>query len=375
MEYRIISFYKYVLLENPEQLKEQLRGYCEKNHILGRILLGKEGLNGAVSGKKELVELFKKFLQQNPLFADLTFREQDYHQNAYHKLVVRVRDEICAFGAPVDVAKSKGKHLSPQELEAWYARQEDFIIVDARNDYEFEVGRFRNAIKLPIHNFREFPEQAAKVLEPVKDKKIVIYCTGGIRCEKASAYLKEQGFPQVYQVEGGIINYVHQFPNANWEGGLFVFDDRIVSDIGSPITFCTLCEKDCERYINCHNLDCDKLFISCEKCQQKMNKTCSEECQNAPRQRKIKKQDQNQKVIGIVENYYPKAKVALIKTTDEINIYSKISFSGKTTKNRKLEVSEMRDYHGEEIPFAAANQYITIPVEEKVRKNDKVMLA
>jgi UPF0176 protein len=375
MDYAIISFYRYVLLENPEKLKVQLREYCENNHILGRILLGKEGLNGAVSGKKEPIELFKQFLKSNPLFADFTFREQEYHENAYHKLVIRVRNEICAFGAEVNVAKNIGKRLQPQELKNWYENKEDFVIVDARNDYEFDVGRFRDAVKLPIHNFREFPEQATKVLQPVKDKKIVLYCTGGIRCEKASAYLKEQGFPQVYQIEGGIINYVSQFPDTHWEGGLFVFDDRIVSDIGSPITSCKICEKDCEQYINCHNLDCDKLFISCEECQQKMNKTCSEECQSSPRQRKIKKQDKDQKVIGIVENYYSKAKVALIKTTDAINIYSKISFAGKTTENIKLEISEMRDYHGEEIPFASADQYITIPVEEKVRKNDKVMLA
>lgn len=374
MQYKVISFYKYANLEDPEQLRDQLREYCQQNRILGRILLGKEGLNGAVCGEKSEIEQFKQFLTGYPPFADLTFHEQDHKENAYHKLVVKVRKEICAFGAEVDVAKNKGKHLAPQQLKEWYEQNEDFVIVDARNDYEFEVGRFRNAIKLPINNFREFPA-AVKQLEAVKEKKIVLYCTGGIRCEKASAYLREQGFPQVYQIEGGIINYVNQLPNTFWEGGLFVFDDRLVSDIGQAITSCTFCEKDCEQYINCHNLDCDRLFIICPGCQKSMNKTCSEECKNAPRQRKIRKNNENKKVIGIVENYYPKSKVALIKTTDAINIYTKISFTGKTTDNIVQEITEMRDYGGEEIPFASAEQYVTIPVEEKVRKNDKVILA
>ncbi|MDP3698002.1 MAG: rhodanese-related sulfurtransferase, partial [Nanoarchaeota archaeon] len=265
--YQVISFYQYANLAHPEQLRDQLKEYCQNNQILGRILVGKEGLNGAVCGEKSEIEQFKQFLTGYPLFADLTFREQEAQENAYHKLVIKVRNEICAFGAEVNVAKSKGKHLQPTELKEWYEKNEDFVIVDARNEYEFEVGRFKNAMKLPINNFREFPQTAVKQLGPIRNKKIVLYCTGGIRCEKASAYLKEQGFPQVYQVEGGIINYVNQFPDANWEGGLFVFDDRLVADLGQAITSCTFCEKDCEQYVNCHNLDCDKLFISCAECQ------------------------------------------------------------------------------------------------------------
>src|SRR3989344_434494 len=191
MQYQVISFYKYVHLEKPEQLRDQLREYCQNNLILGRILIGKEGLNGAVCGEKTEIEQFKQFLTGYSVFAVLTFREQDHTENTYHKLVVKVRNEICAFGAEVNVAKNKGIHLTPQQLKEWYEHNQDFVIVDARNEYEFDVGRFKNAIRLPIRNFRAFPEQAVKQLEPLKDKKIVLYCTGGIRCEKASAYLKE----------------------------------------------------------------------------------------------------------------------------------------------------------------------------------------
>ncbi len=372
--YQVISFYQYATVADPEQLRDQIRIYCKKNNILGRILLGKEGLNGAVCGDLPDIQHFKTFLQENPLFANLTFREQQAEENAYHKLVVKVRQEICAFGAEVNVAKSKGLHLTPQQLQEWYDQDEDFVIVDARNDYEFEVGRFKKALSLSIQNFREFPQAALKQLGPVKEKKIVLYCTGGIRCEKASAYLKEQGFPQVYQIEGGIINYVNQFSNAYWEGGLFVFDDRLVSDLGQAISSCSFCEKDCEQYLNCHNLDCDKLFIACEGCQKNMNKNCSEDCKNALRQRKIRS-TKPAKVVGVVENYYSKAQIALIKTVEPLNIYSKISFQGKTTQNITQEITEMRTYDGEEITFAAAEQYITIPITEKVRKNDKVLLA
>lgn len=373
MEYQTISFYQYTNIKNPELLRDQLREYCQKHAILGRILIGKEGINGAVSGRKEDLEQFKTKLTENPLLTNLTFRGQATEKNTYHKLVVKVRKEICAFGAEVNVAKNKGQHLHPQQLKEWYEKNEDFVIVDARNDYEYHVGKFKNAVTLQIHNFKEFPETAVKQLEPVKNKKIVLYCTGGIRCEKASAYLREQGFPEVYQIEGGIINYVNQLPNTYWEGGLFVFDDRLVSDVGTPITFCKICENECEKYVNCHNLDCDRLFIVCNNCQKTMNKTCSKECKNAPRQRKITNKKE-ERIIGIVKNYYPKAKVALIKTTHSLNIYSNISISGKNTKNVFQEVTEMRSDDGEEIPFARAEQYITIPVREKIRKNDKVVL-
>jgi len=285
MQYKTISFYKYVPVKNPQVLHNFIRTNCSNLDILGRILIGKEGINCAVSGKKENIEKFKQILMRNALFPDLTFREQESSSKTHHKLVIKVRKEICVFGKEVNL-ENKGEHLSPEELKKWYDNNEEFYIVDARNDYEYKIGKFRNAIELPIKNFREF-HKATEVLEPLKDKKVVLYCTGGIRCEKASAYMKEQGFNNVYQVEGGIINYVNKIPKNNeWEGGLFVFDDRLVSDLGKPITECKHCQEDCELYVNCHNLDCDKLTLMCTSCQEKMNKTCSEECKNSKRQRK-----------------------------------------------------------------------------------------
>lgn len=288
MLFHTISFYKYLPIESPDELRDYFRHICTDLQLLGRILVAKEGVNGAVSGKIENIETFKRSLLQNNLFSNLTFREQETSTNGHHKLVVRVRKEIVSFGVDVD-SRNSGKSLAPSTLKEWYEHQEDFIIIDARNEYEYKIGKFKNAVTLPIHNFREFPQVAVEQLQPYKEKKIVLYCTGGIRCEKASAYLKQEGFEKVYQIEGGIINYVNQFPdsNSNWQGGLFVFDDRIVAEAGEPITICAFCSKECEQYHNCHNLDCDELFIACPECTEKMKTTCSEECRLAPRQRKV----------------------------------------------------------------------------------------
>ncbi|MDO8656680.1 MAG: rhodanese-like domain-containing protein, partial [Nanoarchaeota archaeon] len=221
MAFKTISFYKYIAVDSPDELRDYCKATCEQLQLTGRILIAAEGINAAVSGKKENIEEFKKIILQNKLFHNLTFREQETVTKAHHKLVVRVRNEIVHFGEKVNVNKV-GTPLSAVKLQQWYDDNQDFVIVDARNEYESKVGKFKNAVTLPIQNFREFPD-AAQQLAQYKDKKMVLYCTGGIRCEKASAYLKQEGFEQVYQIEGGIINYVNQFPNSNWEGGLFVF--------------------------------------------------------------------------------------------------------------------------------------------------------
>ena len=373
MQYRVISFYRYVRIEQPEEMRDSIRTYCEEHSILGRILIATEGINGAVSGTDEEIRAFQHYLAENPLFAQLTFREQVADVNTYHKLVVRVRSEIVRFGVPVRFEKP-GTHLSPVELEKWYSTSEDFVIIDGRNEYEYEVGRFKNAVKLPIENFREFAGMTNE-LEKYKTKKMVLYCTGGIRCEKASAYLKEQGFPQVYQVEGGVINYVNQFPNAHWEGGLFVFDDRLVSDVGETITQCGLCGVAEKQYMNCHNLDCDELFICCEKCCEKMKRCCSDECMQSPRQRKViemKKYVQ----IGVIENYYAKANVALVKMNlSAVSFPLKVMIKGKTTAEFEYEIQYAHNAEGKEITRASEGEIITFPLSQKVRRHDVVLLA
>jgi len=286
MEYKTITFYKYVKLDNPDQITGYFRGLCESLDLLGRILIGKEGVNAGVSGTKDNIEKFKKIIESKRQFAKMTYREQEVQDNSYHKLVVKVRNEIVTLGKDVDMTK-KGRHVTPSRLKKWLDRNEEVIMLDARNDYEAKIGKFNNAVVLPIDKFRDFPEAAEKALKGKEDKRIVMYCTGGIRCEKSSAYLRQKGFKNVFQLQGGIINYANQFPNDYYKGKCFVFDDRISGDVKSEnvMSKCELCGVDCDLYINCHHLECDKLIVSCPECQEKMNMTCSQECKSAPRQR------------------------------------------------------------------------------------------
>jgi UPF0176 protein len=376
MEFKVISFYKYIEIRDPESLRLKLQRYCQEKHILGRILLGHEGINGAVCATNDSIESFKEFILNNSLFKDLTFRDQKTDSMTYHKLVVRVRDEICAFKTNVDL-KNKAEYIEPQELEEWYNQNKDFIIIDVRNEHEYDLGHFKNATKIPTKTFKEFPEQIIKNISQAtdKDKDIVLYCTGGIRCEKASAYLKEKGFAKVRHVKGGIINYVNQFPNGKWQGGLFVFDDRKVSNIQDPIADCIHCNIKTNSMINCFNLDCDKLIVSCNDCQLIFNHSCSNECLKAKRRRSTEFKvapvaiESNQ-ILATVKNYYPKAKVALIEVKKKLEIGNKVLISGTTTKKFEATILEMRNFEGAPINFAESNQLVTIPIDNLIRTND-----
>lgn len=387
--YSIISFYRYININHPEQLQQQLTTFCTEHHLLGRILLATEGINGAICGQTTEIKLFQTFLQNNPTFQNITFREQSSPINTYHKLVIKIRKEIVAFGTPVN-PKNTADYLTPKQLNELYLQQDqqknqkqkankeehsnlkdnhrqEFIVVDARNDYEFKVGRFKNAIPLKMHNFREFPN-ASKELEPHKDKKIILFCTGGIRCEKASAYLKEQGFPAVYHLKGGVIEYLNSDHHSNWEGGLFVFDDRLVSPSDTTLTNCTHCTKPSAQYYNCYNVSCDQLFICCTSCIKEHQSCCSTKCEIAPRKREDKQQLQT---IAIVQNFYEKPQVAYIKTITTIKVGDEIIIQGKTTF-KKTTITEIRNEQNAQLTQASENQNVTISIQTKARKNDKI---
>ncbi len=370
MVYRVISFYRYVVLDSPETLQENLAEKCKQLGILGRILVGGEGINGAVCGEDIHIREFQAFLEDH--FPALRYREQIVGVQAYHKLVVRVRKEIVVLGKDVSIS-GKAEHISPEQLKSWYDTKKDFVIIDARNEHEAAVGKFKDAVVLPIKTFKEFPEAIEK-FEHLKNKEVVMYCTGGIRCEKASAYMKEKGFSSVYQLEGGIIHYVNQYPDTHYEGACFVFDDRLSSYTEKPISVCVICSKPCADYTNCFNLDCDDLFVCCVSCRQKMHNTCSEECMQAPRQRKLKEKNEKLPLVGVVENYYPKAKIALVRVEKELKKNSFVAFSGTTTQDVKLKLVEIRDYDGTVLEEAHAGMRITFPVQERIRTHDKVFL-
>ncbi len=279
----VSSFYKYIEMKNLEEFQKAHLDYCKFLGIKGKILIGKEGINGSVSGTKEQINDYENNLKKNKLFKKIDFKHTLSKSIPFRKVIVRIRKEIVTSGLNVDL-KNKGEYLEPSKLKELLDKKEDLILLDARNDYESYVGKFRNAIAPEIKTFKEF-KNVPKIISKYKTKKIVTYCTGGIRCEKASAYLKEKGFKNVFQLHGGILSFINQFPGTYFEGSCFVFDERLTIPTGnsSEITLCQHCKTPTARYINCSNNECDEMFVCCEKCDFNKNHQCKS-CINTTQQ-------------------------------------------------------------------------------------------
>ncbi len=277
----VSSFYKYTNLKNPEAFQKEHIEFCNKLGIKGKVLIAKEGINGTVSGTRQQIEKYEKELSGHKEFKDIKFKRTLSDDHPFKKTIVRLRDEIVTSRFDVNYKKAS-KYISPSELKRMYDNKEDFIVVDARNDYESKIGKFKNAITPSIETFREFPK-IIRNLKKYKTKKIILYCTGGVRCEKASAVLIKGGFWDINQLEGGILNYIEQYPDTYFKGRCFVFDNRLSIGTGNKtkdIAVCEKCHVTCSDYINCKNVKCDKLFICCDECKKQFNNTCSKRCKN-----------------------------------------------------------------------------------------------
>jgi UPF0176 protein len=287
--YKVISFYKYVSIKDPETFAKEHLEWCIENKIMGKIYVATEGISGAVFDVKQKIELYKSHLKSYKQFNDVWFKETETDEIAYSKMHVRVKKEIVNSGLNNVNLQHGGKRLSPETLLKFYEEGKDFVIVDARNWYESKIGRFKNAISPNITHFREWPK-VVESLKEYKDKTIVTYCTGGIRCEKASAYMVEKGFKDVYQLDGGIINFINKYPDTYWEGGMFVFDDRKIIEPNTReelkhIAECRFCGKPTSYYINCHNIDCDKIIVVCQDCKIENDYCCSDKCRSSKNRR------------------------------------------------------------------------------------------
>src|SRR3990167_7327628 len=227
---RNLLFYKYVEIKNLEKFQKDHLLFCKKIGILGKILVAKEGINGCVSGDEEQLKKYMTELKKDKRFKDIEFKITHTKNHNFKKIFVRIRKEIVTMKNPSVVISHKAGYIEPQELKKLLDEEKDVILLDARNIYESDVGKFENALIAPIDTFSEFPSFVEKIKD-FKHKKIVTYCTGGIRCEKASAYLKEQGFTDVQQLHGGIISYGQECGNSHWQGKCFVFDNRGAIDI------------------------------------------------------------------------------------------------------------------------------------------------
>lgn len=281
-----LSFYQYAKIGNPQLFRDHLFLAWHPMEALGRIYVAHEGINAQMSIPASRFEEFKRFLDQISFLENVRLniaREQD--NMSFLKLKVKVRKKIVADGlddATFDVT-NKGVHVDAAKFNE-LIEQEDIVLVDMRNHYESEIGHFKNAVTPDVDTFRDSLDIIEEDLKNHKeDKKLVMYCTGGIRCEKASAYFKHKGFKQVYQLEGGIIEYARQVDDQKLEnkfmGKNFVFDHRRGERISNEIiSNCHQCGKPCDTHVNCANEACHLLFIQCEECAQAMEECCSLEC-------------------------------------------------------------------------------------------------
>ena len=287
--YYILLYYCYSPIDDPEEFREKHHLFCIENNILGRVIVAAEGLNGTVSGLKENCERYMDALKTDERFKNIDFKVEESDRHGFQKLHVRVKQEIVHSSlAHIDPNKKTGIHLSPQEFKI-FKDDESVILLDVRSNYEHNVGKFKNAVTLDIENFRDFPEKVDE-LEKYKNKHIVTYCTGGIKCEKASAYLLEKGFENVYQLHGGIIKYGIEEGGEDFEGKCYVFDNRVIADINKVnpviISKCHICGDECDRMINCASPSCNLHAPLCEKCGWEMDGACSNECKSDPEKRK-----------------------------------------------------------------------------------------
>ncbi len=224
-----ISGYKFTNLTNLEVIQSQLKDYCQQNALKGTILLAHEGINAFLSGSRKEIDGFYQFLPTIG-FSGIAFKESISQNAPFKHMRVKIKKEIVTMGVEaLDVVEQPAPYVSPQQFQQWLDENKDIVVLDTRNDYEVTLGKFDRAIDLNIKDFRSFPK-ACDNLAAIKDKTIVTYCTGGIRCEKAAPFLISQGFKNVFQLEGGILKYLEEFADSHFKGECFVFDKRMAVD-------------------------------------------------------------------------------------------------------------------------------------------------
>ena len=421
-----LSFYAYAKISDPKKFRDELFIAWNALDALGRIYVAHEGINAQMSIPAENLEAFRDTLEVYDFMKGIRLNvavEHDDH--SFLKLTIKVRNKIVADGLNDETfdVTNKGIHLKAKEFNT-LLEDPNTIVVDFRNHYESEVGHFEGAITPDVETFRESLPIINEQLQDFKeDKNLLMYCTGGIRCEKASAYFKHQGFKNVFQLEGGIIEYTRQIKEENIEskfiGKNFVFDhrlgERITDDIVSQ---CHQCGKPCDNHTNCANDGCHLLFIQCDECKAAMENCCSEECQNIihlPLDEQIKlrrgiqvgnkifrkgksktlkfkksgdlpnkplakaeKTNIRQKIsvkkvlLGKAEHYYTKSKIAqFLIENDELSIGDKVLISGPTTGEQEMTITEIFA-NGNSCEIAKPGDQITFPTPFRIRLSDKL---
>lgn len=281
MDYQVLAYYCITHIENPQAEVALHKEFLNARDFKGRIYLSEQGINGQASGRTDHAEEYKAWMGSR--FQKILFKIHPAHEHAFAKMTVKYRKQLVAVDCEVDFSKV-GEHVSPEMWKKMLEeRGEETIVLDVRNDYEWKIGHFEGSELPQLETFREFPEYAKKLKE-TRDPKttaVMMYCTGGIRCEFFSALMKQEGFEKVYQLDGGVIHYGLKEGGDHWKGKLFVFDDRLVVPVGEsapPISQCAHCGTPNDVYYNCANMDCNELFLCCLDCLKTHRGCCSADC-------------------------------------------------------------------------------------------------
>jgi UPF0176 protein len=320
-----ISFYQYFPIQNPQEFRDFLYKHLSELKVFGRIYVATEGINSQVSVPASNLEALRSFLYSiEPLNSIRLNIAVDDDGKSFWVLKVKVREKIVADGIndPAFSMERKGRYVNAAQMNDLLS-DPNTIVVDMRNHYEYEVGHFVKAIEIPSDTFRDQLPMAVDMLKGKEEKNIIMYCTGGIRCEKASAYMLHKGFKNVFHLEGGVINYAQQVKEQSLEskfiGKNFVFDDRLGERITEDvIAKCHQCGKPCDTHTNCKNNGCHLLFIQCEECASKYDGCCSTECHETIHM-PLERQIQLRKGIDKGQNIFNKSKVRLRPRLGDFN--------------------------------------------------------
>lgn len=299
-ERKTLSFYRYVKIEDPQSFRDELFVTWSKFQILGRVYVSQEGINAQINVPEPHWREFIAHLEDTKELKNMPLKiaiEEGKQGDSFYKLTIKVKKQIVADGLPIDSynIENVGTHLNAEEFNT-LADSEETMVVDMRNSYESEIGHFENAFCPEAETFNNALREVKEKLARHKSKKLLLYCTGGIRCEKASAYLKNEGFKDVYQLYGGIINYAHEVRDkgleSKFKGKNFVFDERRAERITPDIlSECHQCGAGCDNQTNCSNEMCNLLFIQCDTCRKAMDGCCSAPCQeivNLPMEERLR---------------------------------------------------------------------------------------
>lgn len=289
----VAAMYRFVTLDNYQEIRDPLKAFCDEHEIKGTLLLAQEGINGTVAGTREGIDALLAYLKSDPRLAELEHKESFDEAQPFYRMKVKLKKEIVTMGVDgIDPNEVVGTYVKPKDWNDLIS-DPDVLLLDTRNDYEVEVGTFEHAVNPDTKIFREFPGYVRENVDKTKHKKVAMFCTGGIRCEKASAFMKKEGFEEVYHLEGGILKYLEEVPaeESMWKGECFVFDNRVTVDHNLDKGKFELCHA-CRMPVSEEDKASEKFEdgVSCPSCFDTLDETTRERARNRQRQMALAKE-------------------------------------------------------------------------------------